>query len=213
MSVPASSSLCAVASRLRFRCAAMNSCISASLIGASLIFPQSGYPSSSAFSFPKTPKASNSFSDLDVRLATGKQATCFEAAWLMSPLTARSASLEFKGELKRWPILTRHELIIQPTPTNCNERVDYFGNVLCFFTVQEPHKVLTVESRSEVEVDGDHTNNAKVSLPWEQSNFPLPRDDSWDSLEARQFQLNRPASENVPSTPLMLSSHSLRGAR
>lgn len=88
--------------------------------------------------------------------------------------------------------LTRHELIIQPTPTNCNERVDYFGNVLCFFTVQEPHKVLTVESRSEVEVEGDHTNNGEVSLPWEQSNLSSPRDDTWDSLEARQFQFESP---------------------
>ena len=109
--------------------------------------------------------------------------------------------------------LMHHELIIQPTPTNCNERVDYFGNVLCFFTVQEPHKVLTVESRSEVRWTNTDTNNAEVSLPWEQSNLTLPRDDSWDSLEARQFQFDRRASENVPSTPLMLSSHSPKGAR
>jgi transglutaminase-like putative cysteine protease len=95
---------------------------------------------------------------------------------------------------RTWPShrLTRHELIIQPTPTICNERVDYFGNVLCFFTVQEPHKILTVESRSEVELDGDQSNNTEVSLPWEESTLSSPRDDNSESLEARQFQFESP---------------------
>jgi hypothetical protein len=38
--------------------------------------------------------------------ATGKQAIAFEAASFMSHLTAHGPSLEFKGELKRWPILS-----------------------------------------------------------------------------------------------------------
>ena len=46
--------------------------------------------------------------------------------------------------------LTRSELHIQPTPATRTERMDYFGNLLCFFTVQEPHKELVVEARSDV---------------------------------------------------------------
>jgi transglutaminase-like putative cysteine protease len=44
-------------------------------------------------------------------------------------------------------------LVIQPGPATLTERVDYFGNALCFFTVQEPHRELVVETRSEVERD------------------------------------------------------------
>jgi hypothetical protein len=51
-------------------------------------------------------KAPNPYAGLDVCLAAGKQAIAFEAASFRSPLTARGASLEFKGELKRWPILS-----------------------------------------------------------------------------------------------------------
>ncbi len=51
--------------------------------------------------------------------------------------------------------VTRSELHIQPTPATRTERMDYFGNLLCFFTVQEPHKELVVEARSEVTVEGE----------------------------------------------------------
>ena len=53
--------------------------------------------------------------------------------------------------------VTRSELSIEPTPATCTERRDYFGNLLCFFTIQEPHKELVVEARSEVIIDGDAT--------------------------------------------------------
>ena len=57
--------------------------------------------------------------------------------------------------------LAHSELRIQPPPAMRTERVDYFGNLLCFFTVQEPHKELVVEARSEVILDGNAT-------PWPQ---------------------------------------------
>jgi len=50
--------------------------------------------------------------------------------------------------------VARCELRIDPVPATYTERVDYFGNVHSYFTIQEPHKELVVESRSEVEVEG-----------------------------------------------------------
>src|ERR1700681_3117961 len=44
--------------------------------------------------------------------------------------------------------LSRSELRIQPRPATRTERVDFFGNVLCFFTIREPHMELVVEARS-----------------------------------------------------------------
>jgi transglutaminase-like putative cysteine protease len=49
-------------------------------------------------------------------------------------------------------------LVIEPAPATLTERIDYFGNALCFFTVQEPHRELVVETHSEVERDAARPN-------------------------------------------------------
>src|ERR1700727_15335 len=63
--------------------------------------------------------------------------------------------------------LTQTELRIHPLPATRTERVDYFGNLLCFFTLQEPHKELIVETRSEVVMNGNVSPKPQQSLPWE----------------------------------------------
>jgi transglutaminase-like putative cysteine protease len=88
--------------------------------------------------------------------------------------------------------LARNELRIQPSPATRTERVDYFGNLLCFFTVQEAHKELVVESRSEVIMEGNATSWPQQSLPWEQAARLLPDDHSPAGLEAYQFGFESP---------------------
>src|SRR5450756_2326589 len=74
--------------------------------------------------------------------------------------------------------LLHNEILIQPTPSTITERIDYFGNILCCFTVQEPHKELIVDSRSKVEVHIDRDRDARPSPPWEESAQPLAQDHS-----------------------------------
>jgi transglutaminase-like putative cysteine protease len=88
--------------------------------------------------------------------------------------------------------LTRSELHIQPTPATRTERMDYFGNLLCFFTVQEPHKVLVVEARSEVTMMGHAPPSPQQSLPWEEAARSLPNDQSPAGLDAYQFGFESP---------------------
>jgi transglutaminase-like putative cysteine protease len=89
--------------------------------------------------------------------------------------------------------LAQNELRIQPSPATRTERVDYFGNLLCFFTVQEAHKELVVESRSEVIMDGNATAPwPQQSLPWEEAVRSLPDDHSPAGLEAYQFGFESP---------------------
>jgi transglutaminase-like putative cysteine protease len=88
--------------------------------------------------------------------------------------------------------LARNELRIQPMPATCTERVDYFGNMLCFFTVQEAHKELVVESRSEVVMDGNEASWPQQPLPWEEAVRFLPDDHSPAGLEAYQFGFESP---------------------
>ena len=47
------------------------------------------------------------------------------------------------------PPVARSELRILPSPPTRTERVDFFGNLLCFFTIQEPHRELVVEARAK----------------------------------------------------------------
>jgi transglutaminase-like putative cysteine protease len=88
--------------------------------------------------------------------------------------------------------LLRYELEIQPTPTTSSERIDYFGNLLCFFAVQEPHEELTVEARSLIETHDHPIHETLSALPWEESARPLSRDHSADGLDAYQFQFESP---------------------
>jgi len=88
--------------------------------------------------------------------------------------------------------LVRSELVIQPPPATRTERLDYFGNLLCFFTVQEPHKELVVVARSEVRINGSAAPWPQQSLPWEEVARSLPNDQSPTGLEAYQFGFEWP---------------------
>ena len=88
--------------------------------------------------------------------------------------------------------LTWNELDIRPTPATRTERVDYFGNHLCFFTLQEPHKELVVEARSEVRMEGNVTPWPQQSLPWEEAVRSLSNGHSPSGLEAYQFGFESP---------------------
>ena len=88
--------------------------------------------------------------------------------------------------------LTRSELRIQPRPATRTERVDFFGNLLCFFTIQEPHRELMVEAHSEVVIEGKPTPWAQLPLPWEEAARVVPTDLGAAGLEAYQFGFESP---------------------
>lgn len=83
-------------------------------------------------------------------------------------------------------------LHIHPAPITLTERVDYFGNLLYFFTVQEPHRRLIVEAKSEVVRTSDAVRNTRPSLPWEESTQALANDHTSEGLNAYQFQFESP---------------------
>ena len=89
-------------------------------------------------------------------------------------------------------ILKQSELEIKPKPANITERVDYFGNVLCFFLVEEPHDELIVEARSEVEMNENAAAWPQQSPPWEEVVRILKGDHQPATLEAYQFRFESP---------------------
>src|SRR5271170_3006884 len=78
----------------------------------------------------------------------------------------------------------RHELRIKPRPSTRTERVDYFGNQVTLFTIQEPHERLVVEARSFVSINENAKSWPDQSPPWEQVAKFLPNDRSVAGLEA-----------------------------
>ena len=85
----------------------------------------------------------------------------------------------------------RHELRVSP-PVNLTQRIDYFGNQLSFFTIQQPHKRLTVEARSEVAIEERSPASLNCSIGWEEAAKILSGDHSPKSLEAYQFVFESP---------------------
>ncbi|MDQ6707922.1 MAG: transglutaminase family protein, partial [Acidobacteriota bacterium] len=85
-----------------------------------------------------------------------------------------------------------HDLRVTPLPATRNERIDYFGNHLSFFTVQEPHWKLVVEARSEMTLDGETNLEPEETLPWERVPNFLREDLSPASLDAYQFTFESP---------------------
>jgi transglutaminase-like putative cysteine protease len=88
--------------------------------------------------------------------------------------------------------LAQSQLHIRPRPATRTERVDYFGNVLCFFTIQEPHRELVVEARSEVIVEENARPWPQVAIPWEEAAKAAFTDDSPAGLDACQFGFESP---------------------
>lgn len=90
-----------------------------------------------------------------------------------------------------------HELIVTPEPATRSHRIDYFGNSLTLFTVQEPHKALVVEARSQVEVD--HMDSWSNETPaWEEVVQSISQDHSRAGLDAYQFSFESPRIRPSP---------------
>lgn len=100
------------------------------------------------------------------------------------------------------------ELRIAPVPATQSERIDYFGNRIGLFTIEEPHEQLKIAARSVVEIDRAPAW-PDPCMPWDQVAAALARDLTPASLDAYQFVFESPrikpsadfASYAAPSFP------------
>jgi transglutaminase-like putative cysteine protease len=90
----------------------------------------------------------------------------------------------------------RYSLEIHPRPATSSERRDYYGNSMCFFTIEEPHKKLVVEAHSEVALAAG--GEMQAAAPWEESAQMLAEDHSEEALMAYQFQFESPRIRTRP---------------
>lgn len=87
----------------------------------------------------------------------------------------------------------RSQLQVEPLPTLQEDRIDYFGNKVSYFSIQTPHKILTVTAISEIDIQ--HSGFVSLptnSPPWEQVRDSLENSLESASLEARELVLDSP---------------------
>jgi transglutaminase-like putative cysteine protease len=86
----------------------------------------------------------------------------------------------------------RHELSVSPTPVVFRERVDFFGNPVTSFSVQNLHLALSVTARSEVDVQPSSGLSGLFPMTWEEAVTILATARDPEIRFARQFVFESP---------------------
>lgn len=93
----------------------------------------------------------------------------------------------------------RHELGVSPTPTVFRERVDFFGNPVTSFSVQNLHLALSVTARSEVDVQPPSAPSGLFPMTWEEAVRILATGRDPEVRLARQFVFESPRIRQDPA--------------
>ncbi len=108
------------------------------------------------------------------------------------------AHLTPRGDMPQQRLLS-HRVEVEPTPAYTSRRQDYFGNEIFYFTLQRPHRRLTVTAVSEVErLDEEPELRLESAMTWEQVVAATAADPSDAGMEARKFLLDSPLVEPPP---------------
>ena len=87
---------------------------------------------------------------------------------------------------------TRRELTLTPLPAFRRERLDPFGNRAVYFSIEEPHRRLSVESQLEVTVPAPARPPLLFPATWESIRDRVTRERRADVLEAYSYTFDSP---------------------
>ena len=85
-----------------------------------------------------------------------------------------------------------YELVVSPQPSTRSAGVDYFGNHVTWFSVQEPHTELTITANSEVDVSLALRPDVSKGPSWEDVRDAILDSPAPPLRLARQFTLDSP---------------------
>ena len=86
----------------------------------------------------------------------------------------------------------RYELAISPAPKARKDDLDYFGNHMAYFSLEESQRELTIDASSEVEVNFRSAHDPSGGVSWEQVRQMLLDAASPPALLAREFSFDSP---------------------
>ncbi len=132
-------------------------------------------------------------------------------------LCQNEAKLQPRNFWRQYCANTQMEII--PPPLDYSERLDFFGNHVIYFAIQQPHTQLRVTSTTEIAIFPQQSPlNASNRMTWEQARNlfqeSLPfgqmqgqqgqaqsqmQDTYLELLEARQFVLDSPMISSTPA--------------
>ena len=100
-------------------------------------------------------------------------------------------------ELPRQRLLS-NSVRVDPEPDGIAGHLDFFGNRVGMFAIEQGHRKLVVSSASIVEVDPPRDWRELERLPWESLRDRLSRDTDAATLEACQFTFDSPLVRSSP---------------
>jgi transglutaminase-like putative cysteine protease len=91
-----------------------------------------------------------------------------------------------------WQRCMEAQLRIHPMPAVYQERKDFFGNRVVYFSIEESHTTLEVTACSEMEMSVIPRPDLQATPTWEEVRKRIESDLGRNALEARQFVLDSP---------------------
>jgi transglutaminase-like putative cysteine protease len=85
-----------------------------------------------------------------------------------------------------------HSLTVFPLPDRMFGNKDYFGNNVLYFSIHEPHEMLTIASDSVIALDETQPPDPRLTPPWEQAAAEEWRHEQPHGLKAYQFVFESP---------------------
>jgi transglutaminase-like putative cysteine protease len=89
-------------------------------------------------------------------------------------------------------VCTKRELQVSPSPAFRRERIDAFGNRVTYFSIEEPHRQLSVEAFFEVTVPAPARPPLLFPASWESIRDRLARERRADALESYSYLFDSP---------------------
>lgn len=84
-------------------------------------------------------------------------------------------------------ICLRHDLAVLPAPSDRSDSLDYFGNHVSYFSLQESHNQLTITAKSEVEITPMAHPDFSLGSSWEKVRDELLASANPETRAAREF--------------------------
>ena len=91
-----------------------------------------------------------------------------------------------------------HRLLVRPTPRSLSRRMDYFGNPVTYFSIDEGHRKLTITSATRVDVRALRLPELGETPPWEAIRDALPLDRGAQAVNNFQFCFDSPHVAHDP---------------
>jgi transglutaminase-like putative cysteine protease len=113
--------------------------------------------------------------------------------WYSGPVSMCHTEVHLKPRPREHQTVLEFGLEVIPTPDSLLSHEDYFGNEVTFFSIAEPHRELSITSRSVADLEESTPPALELSPAWEDAREETSKRDTPDTFEAGQFVFESPS--------------------